>query len=56
MNGIGIAVIGNFDTEVNGTQIGLFNKANKLKGIQIGLWNTNEKRRLPIINWNFVNK
>lgn len=36
-----------------GLQIGLFNKSSKTKGIQIGLWNINEKRKLPIINWNF---
>jgi len=53
LNGLGIGVLGNFDTEVNGVQIGLINKTHKLKGIQIGLWNTNEKRSLPFINWNF---
>jgi len=53
LNGLGIGVIGNFDTEVNGAQIGLFNNTKKLKGIQIGLWNTNQKRSLPFINWNF---
>jgi len=36
-----------------GVQIGLFNKATNFKGIQLGLWNKNQKRNLPIINWNF---
>lgn len=38
-----------------GLQIGVFNNTKKLKGIQLGLWNVNEKRSLPIINWNFKN-
>ena len=53
LNGVGIGILGNSDTEVNGLQVGLFNQTNHLKGIQIGLWNTNEKRSLPFINWNF---
>lgn len=36
-----------------GIQIGIFNKAEKLKGIQLGIWNKNQKRALPILNWNF---
>jgi hypothetical protein len=39
--------------ELNGLQIGVFNRTQKLKGVQIGLWNINEKRALPLINWNF---
>lgn len=38
-----------------GVQIGAVNQAKKLKGIQFGLWNVNEKRSLPIFNWNFKN-
>lgn len=38
---------------MKGLQIGLFNRSLITKGIQIGLWNRNEKRSLPIINWNF---
>lgn len=53
VNGVGVALLGNFDTQVRGIQIGLFNKCNNLRGIQLGLWNKNEKRSLPIINWNF---
>lgn len=39
--------------ELRGLQIGLYNNTQKLKGIQIGLINRNEKRILPLINWNF---
>lgn len=53
MNGISFAVLGNNDLKVNGVQIGLTNFAKNLNGFQIGLWNTNEKRSLPFINWNF---
>lgn len=38
---------------VNGFQVGLVNSSRKLKGIQLGLWNVNDKRKLPLINWNF---
>jgi hypothetical protein len=38
---------------MKGVQIGLINKSKKLKGLQIGLWNVNQKRKLPLINWNF---
>tara|TARA_B100000378_G_C18009062_1_gene399967 strand:+ start:191 stop:844 length:654 start_codon:yes stop_codon:yes gene_type:complete len=40
---------------MDGLQIGLFNRSLITKGVQIGLWNRNEKRSLPIINWNFEN-
>lgn len=52
MNGISIGLV-NQTAETNGLQIGLVNKSLKLKGIQLGFWNKNEKRSLPIINWNF---
>lgn len=39
--------------EFRGVQIGIYNNAKKMKGIQIGLINRNEKRILPLINWNF---
>ncbi|MFP9115871.1 LA_2272 family surface repeat-containing protein [Flavobacterium sp. RHBU_3] len=42
--------------EFRGLQLGVVNRTKKLKGIQIGLWNINEKRSLPIVNWNFNNK
>ncbi len=51
-NGLIIATV-NHVNKMHGVQIGLFNKANTSKGIQIGLWNVNEKRSLPLINWNF---
>lgn len=51
--GLQIAGIGNYTKEMKGVQIGLFNKSEKFKGIQIGLWNVNQKRKLPLINWNF---
>ncbi len=36
-----------------GLQIGVFNTSKNFKGIQLGLWNVNQKRKLPLINWNF---
>lgn len=53
VNGLTFAIIGNHDTKCNGVQIGLINSCKQLKGIQFGLWNKNQKRNLPIINWNF---
>jgi hypothetical protein len=38
---------------IDGLQIGVFNRITRLRGIQIGLWNVNERRKLPLINWNF---
>jgi hypothetical protein len=43
----------NSSQHFSGLQIGLFNESKKLRGIQIGLWNINERRKFPIINWNF---
>ncbi|MFP3592519.1 LA_2272 family surface repeat-containing protein [Chryseobacterium sp. SIMBA_038] len=40
----------------NGLQIGVINKNKNGKAVQIGLWNVNERRKLPIINWNFKAK
>ena len=51
-NGAQIGVL-NYTEDLQGVQIGLINNTKSLKGIQIGLWNKNEKRSLPIINWNF---
>ena len=51
--GVQIGLIGNNAKEMKGLQIGLFNKSEKFKGLQIGLWNVNQKRKLPLINWNF---
>ena len=51
-NGIVIGLV-NYTIYSRGIQIGLINKTVKLKGIQIGLWNKNDKRSLPLINWDF---
>ncbi len=41
---------------MKGLQIGVVNKAKRLRGIQLGIWNINERRKLPLINWNFRTK
>ena len=51
--GLQIGLLSNGSKEMKGVQIGLFNKSEKFRGIQIGLWNVNQKRKLPLINWNF---
>lgn len=56
VNGVSIGIIGNNTIQSNGLQIGLFTTTKRLRGIQIGLWNKNEKRSLPIFNWNFRSK
>ena len=43
----------NYAVKLNGIQIGLYNTSKKLYGLQIGLWNVNQKRKFPIVNWNF---
>lgn len=53
MNGIQIG-LSNYGQQARGFQIGIFNQSKNLKGIQIGLWNKNQKRKLPILNWNFT--
>lgn len=45
--------IENKSESFTGLQIGVLNKTKKLRGIQIGLWNINQRRALPLINWNF---
>lgn len=52
MNGVQIAPF-NYAHDGKGVQIGLSNKAINFRGVQIGLWNKNQKRSLPLINWNF---
>lgn len=49
------AVIGIANTTIKtyGVQVGLYNKSVKLKGFQFGIWNVNEKKTLPLVNWNF---
>jgi len=53
VNGVSIGGLANRTIQTKGLQIGIFNTTKRLRGIQIGLWNVNEKRSLPIINWNF---
>lgn len=55
VNGVTVGLVNHVDT-MKGLQIGLVNNTNKLRGFQIGIWNKNEKRSLPIINWNFSDK
>ncbi|MBT1688664.1 LA_2272 family surface repeat-containing protein [Dawidia soli] len=52
-NGIQVAFIANESLQTKGLQIGAFNTTKKLRGVQLGLWNVNDRRKLPLINWNF---
>ena len=52
MNGLQIGG-NNYSKEMYGIQIGILNKSKNTKGLQIGIWNINEKRKFPILNWNF---
>jgi primosomal replication protein N len=57
-SGLQVGIFNDIESESEkfaGLQIGVFNNTKKLKGIQLGLWNVNEKRSLPIFNWNFKN-
>jgi hypothetical protein len=51
-NGIQIGLT-NETYKMTGLQIGLVNSSKKTRGIQIGFWNVNERRKFPLINWNF---
>lgn len=67
VNGLSVALIGNFAQEhnglqlaasnwagaMNGFQVGLINQCFGGKGIQIGLWNVNPDRSMPLINFHF---
>ena len=53
VNGLTIAPVGNHNIYCRGVQIGLINTCSDLKGFQIGFWNVNQKRKSPLINWNF---
>jgi hypothetical protein len=55
INGVSLGLV-NHAGAIKGLQIGLINKAKEMKGFQFGLWNINEKRSLPLINWNFRGK
>lgn len=52
MNGLQIG-LGNYGRKTRGIQIGITNNSGDLRGLQFGLWNVNQKRKLPILNWNF---
>jgi len=51
--GIQVSVLSNHALKSRGIQVGLFNKSKNLMGLQLGLWNVNQKRKIPLINWNF---
>lgn len=53
MRGLQIGGYNYAGDKMRGLQIGLVNSSADTRGIQIGLWNINEKRKFPIINWNF---
>jgi hypothetical protein len=53
VNGLTVASVGNHNIICRGVQVGLINTCSKLTGLQFGLWNVNQKRKLPLINWNF---
>ncbi|MNY11774.1 hypothetical protein D3C86_1448220 [compost metagenome] len=55
-NGIQTTLFTNQCYQMNGIQVGIFNTSKKTRGFQIGLWNVNERRKLPLINWNFGSK
>ncbi|REC49643.1 hypothetical protein [Chryseobacterium pennipullorum] len=55
-NGMAISTFANVSKKCRGIQISLFNVCKDSRGIQIGFWNENEKRKFPLINWNFKNK
>jgi hypothetical protein len=48
--------IKNSGNENSGLQIGAVNESKKLVGVQVGFWNVNQKRKLPLLNWNFRKK
>lgn len=52
-NGLQISLVSNYSVTTKGVQIGLFNRSSNLTGLQVGLWNVNQKRKLPLFNWNF---
>jgi hypothetical protein len=52
-NGIQISMENHILEKGRGIQIGLWNKATNFRGLQFGFWNKNDKRSLPLINWQF---
>lgn len=55
-SGVAISTFANVSARCRGVQIALVNSCKDSKGIQLGFWNVNEKRKLPLINWNFKAK
>lgn len=53
IRGLQFSVLWNDSYETKGVQIGLVNRSKNLIGVQFGLWNINQKRKLPLFNWNF---
>lgn len=53
VNGLQFSFILNDSYLTRGVQVGLINRSQSLTGVQFGLWNINQKRKFPIINWNF---
>ncbi len=53
MTGLQIGGANYANEKMVGLQIGIWNKSKNTKGIQLGILNINEKRKLPIANWNF---
>jgi len=54
--GIAISTIANISQKCRGVQVSLINVCKDSRGIQVGFWNENEKRKFPLVNWNFKNK
>lgn len=52
-NGVQFSIFVTQAYTMNGIQFGLFNTSKKTRGIQVGLWNINERRKFPLVNWNF---
>ncbi|MFC0427291.1 LA_2272 family surface repeat-containing protein [Chryseobacterium scophthalmum] len=55
-NGVTVSTFANVSKKCRGLQVALINVCKDSKGLQIGFWNENEKRKLPLINWNFKSK
>ncbi|MCT2407798.1 hypothetical protein NZD88_09635 [Chryseobacterium antibioticum] len=54
--GVAVSTFANVSQKCRGIQVALINVCKDSRGIQIGFWNKNEKRKMPLINWNFKNK
>ncbi|UWX60721.1 hypothetical protein N0B40_00285 [Chryseobacterium oranimense] len=54
--GVAVSTFANVSQKCRGIQVSLINVCKDSRGIQIGFWNENEKRKFPLINWNFKNK